>query len=435
MMETPRLSIAIIGAGIAGLAAAIALKDHPSIDIQIYERAAELKEIGASIALGPNGMRTLDRLGVQNALDDSIAFRNKSGFPMIYRHYKTNEIVSTDSHHGDVDSRHLTARYYRAHLQEALLEHVDPSLIHLSKPFRSVAFDDKAGKLVISFGDDSFATADLLLGADGIHSAVRRFFVPTSAPVWTGWVAFRSVFPISQVAHVPDLPDEAIHIWGPDRTLFLSPLGRGLFTVVASHQSDPAAPDAPYADATWDSEGADLSVLEDYYRDWSPLARGAVAAALPATRVYPNTATAEGLDTWVLGDGRVTVAGDAAHAHGGAFAAGGSLALDDAWAFAASILTVSPETATRKPSSADLSKALRLYEATRKAHTDRVLRTVHQGNRKKVERVGKLETDEQLRTRMKSREDPVWIHEHDVQAAFSKALAAQGEHGESQARL
>lgn len=85
MTDTPQLDVAIIGAGIAGLAAAIGLKDHPRINVQIYERAAELREIGASIALGPNGMKTLERLGVDNALDDAVAFRNKSGHPMIYR--------------------------------------------------------------------------------------------------------------------------------------------------------------------------------------------------------------------------------------------------------------------------------------------------------------------------------------------------------------
>lgn len=85
MADPAGLRIVIIGAGIAGLTAAIALKHHPAIYIDIYERASELREIGASIALGPNGMRTLDKLGVHNALDESIAFRNKSRLPMIYR--------------------------------------------------------------------------------------------------------------------------------------------------------------------------------------------------------------------------------------------------------------------------------------------------------------------------------------------------------------
>lgn len=85
--ESSKIRVAIVGAGVAGLTAAIALKDHPHVDFQIYERATELAEIGASIALGPNGLRTLDRLGIDNALDESIAFRNKSGFPMIYRQF------------------------------------------------------------------------------------------------------------------------------------------------------------------------------------------------------------------------------------------------------------------------------------------------------------------------------------------------------------
>lgn len=83
--STYQLQIAIIGAGIAGLGTAIALKKRQDVDVQIYERATELREIGASIALGPNGMRTLDRLGVKSALSPELAFRNQSRSPMIYR--------------------------------------------------------------------------------------------------------------------------------------------------------------------------------------------------------------------------------------------------------------------------------------------------------------------------------------------------------------
>ncbi|KAI1469517.1 FAD/NAD(P)-binding domain-containing protein [Daldinia caldariorum] len=433
MADEAKLQIAIIGAGIAGLGAAIALKRHPAIDVQIYEKAPELREIGASIALGPNGMRTLERLGVENALDDEIAFRNKSKYPMIYRHWKTNEIISTDSHVGHVKDRHLTARFYRAHLQEALAKHVDPTRIHFSKAFESVAFDSAIQKLRIAFTDKTTATADIILGADGIHSAVRTFFVPTSSTAWTGWVAFRSVFPSSHVAHIQDLPDEATHFWGPDRTFFVSRLGRDLFTVVGSYQADPAAPDAPYKDSTWNSD-SDVDVLREFYKDWSPLVRR-IVDAVPSTRVYPNAA-AHPLETWVLGDGRVTLAGDAAHAHGGAFAAGGSLALDDAWAFASAILHVFPAdaaaSASGKPSDAEIRRALRIYERTRKPHTDRVMSVVHQTNKSKVARYSRAaepETDEQLRARIKNRVDPSWIHEHDVQAAFAQAVADEVKAG------
>ncbi|KAM5350713.1 hypothetical protein ACJ41O_007218 [Fusarium nematophilum] len=425
-----QLQIVIIGAGIAGLGAAIALKDHPSIDIQIYEQADELREIGASIALGPNGLRTLERLGVYNALDESIAFRNKSGYPMIYRHWKTNEIVSTDSHHGDVDPHHRTARFYRAHLQQALLQHVDSSTIHLDKGFKSVEFDNATKKLVISFTDDTTATADLLLGADGIHSPVRTSFIPSSDTAWTGRIASRSVFPITHLSNVSEIPDEATHYWGPDRTFFVSKLGKGLFTTVASYDSDPGAPDASSIVSKWNTEG-DVNILKEQYKDWSPQIRS-IIDAIPQTRVYPNVA-AHGLDTWVLGNEKVTLAGDAAHAHGGAFAAGGGLALDDAWAFGASIRHVFPENATKLPADRELAAALKLYEKTRKAHTDRVIKIVHDGNRNKVERLGKAETDEDLRGRMKGRTDPSWIHEHDVVAVFQQARDSL--YGGKEARL
>lgn len=330
-----------------------------------------------------------------------------------------------DNHKGVVEQRHLTSRFYRAHLQQALAAHVEPSRIHLNKPFQSVIFDEKLGKQVLTFGDGTTATADIILGADGIHSKVRTLFVPSSRTGWTGWVAFRSVFPVSHLSHIPDLPDEAEHIWGPDRTLFVSRLGKDLFTVVASHQSDPDDPRAEYSDASWDSKG-DVAAVRELYSDWHPRYR-AIVDATPWTGVYPNSA-AHALDTWVLGDGRVTLAGDAAHAHGGAFAAGGSLALDDAWAFAEAVRHVFPAAAdgdkvpARPAAAADIARALRIYERTRKAHTDRVMSVVHEQNRKKVERLGHVQTDEELRERLKNRYDPSWIHEHDVQLAFSQAL-------------
>ncbi|KAM0323045.1 hypothetical protein ACHAQA_009144 [Verticillium albo-atrum] len=424
MADQAQLRIAVVGAGIAGLTAVIALQKQANIDVQLYERAAELREVGATIALGPNGLRTLDKLGVSNALDDSIAFRNKSGHPMIYRHFLTNEIVSADSHHGKVDYRHRTARFYRPHLQRALLDHIEPGRLHLGKAFDSVSRDPSSQELTVTFADGTSIVTDILLGADGIHSPVRQAFVPTSSARWTGYLTFRSVFPRSHVQHIQDLPDEAVHYWGPERSLFLSPLAQDLFTIVGSHQSDPDAPDAPYKDSVWNSDGS-VDKLREFYKDWSPVVRAVIDAA-PFTKIYPNTAAKE-LATWVLGDGQVALAGDAAHAHGGAFAAGGSLAIDDAWAFTRSILHVFPE---KQPLSQTLNgenitRALRLYERTRKSHTDRVQKTVQQRNKGLVALIFKDETDDELRTRMTTREDLAWIHEHDVDQAFAQAIAAE----------
>ncbi|EFQ34384.1 hypothetical protein CGRA01v4_13838 [Colletotrichum graminicola] len=429
-----QLQVAIIGAGIAGLTAAIALKDHPGINVRIYDKAKELREVGASIALGPNGLRTLEKLGIHNALDDSIAFRNKSGYPMIYRHAVTGEMVSVDEHRGDVDARHKTARFYRPHLQQALLEHVDASQIHLGKAFETISNDETTGRLKIGFTDGTGITADLLLGADGIHSGVRSFYVPSSRSKWTGWTAFRAVYPVSHVAHIPDLPEEAEHWWGTDRTWFMSKLGKGLFCIVASHQSDPDAADAPYKETVWNTDG-DVGLIKEHYKGWHRLVRDIIdATPADSVKVYPN-ASAHGLESWVMGGGRVTFAGDAAHAHGGAFAAGGSLAIDDAWAFASAVRHVYPASATEVPAAGEIARALRLYQKTRKAHTDRVLETVHSTNRSKVARLGVDETDEGLRARMKNRVEPVWIHEHDVEAVFRQVLADEADANEGSRKV
>jgi salicylate hydroxylase len=353
----------------------------------------------------------------------STHFLNRS------RHWETNEVVSVDKHHGSVEDRHRTSRFYRPHLQQALLSHVDPARVHLRKTFLAVENNPETGALAVSFADGSVVESDLLLGADGIKSAVRLHFVPTSAAQWTGWVAFRSVFDAKLVEHIPGVLDEASHWWGPDRAFFASRLGKGLFTIVGGNHSDPNAPNAPYKDAVWNAdEGVDA--VKELYADWHSVVKQMLEAT-PHVRHYPNT-FASGLESWVHGDGRVTFAGDAAHAHGGALAAGGSLALDDAYAFALAVLHVYPP-GPQKPSKESITKALRLYEGTRKAHTDRVLSTVHANNKKAIERVGLLETDQQLRKRMMGRADPFWIHEHDVEATFAHVLAQEAS--EPQARL
>jgi salicylate hydroxylase len=275
--------------------------------------------------------------------------------------------------------------------------------------------------LIITFADGSAATAHILLGADGINSAVRRYFVPASEPKWTGWTAFRSVFDVKLLKDqgLDAVLEEANHWWGPDRTFFSSRLGKNLFTIVGGHYSNPDAPNAPYKDATWNSDG-NVDILREYYQDWHPVVRKMVNAT-PYTRQYPNTA-APGLNTWTYCNGRVTLAGDAAHAHGGALAAGGSLALDDAYAFAAALWHVFSPLAN--PSTIDIQRALSIYERTRKAHVDCVISTVREGNRAILTRLERsMHTDEELRARLKNRSDPYWIHEHNVEAAFAQAVA------------
>ncbi|KAJ5773012.1 Monooxygenase FAD-binding [Penicillium paradoxum] len=423
--QNPPLRVLIAGAGIAGLATAISLtriSSLPNLDIQLYEQASELLEIGASIALSPNGMRTLERLGVQNALSDEIGFRGPSGIPQIFRHWKTDQVVSIDTHTNVPDHRHHTTRFHRAHVHSGLLEHVPKESIHLGKKIARAEANQHGVSLY--FEDGGSAHGDILIGADGIRSRVRQSFMPDYKLRFSGKVFMRATFDAELVeGKIPDLPVDSMHWWGPKDNFFASRLGRNQYTTVGAYD-DPRSVEEVEKSIAWDQLG-NVGFLRERYRDWNPTVK-ALAELTPSTNLYPNFA-GDPLPTWVFGS-RVTLVGDAAHAHGGAFAAGGSLALDDSLALGLALKHVFSSPKLANFSARNISKALGLYAKTRQPHTARLLRIVHiQIDKKTTVSATCEEEDAALIARMKNRPDTEWLSEHDVEAAFNAVVSQLGK--------
>ena len=139
----------------------------------------------------------------------------------------------------------------------------------------------------------------------------------------------------------------------------------------------------------------------------------AITEATPSVRLFPNYA-GQPLPTWVF-KSRVTLVGDAAHTHGGAHAAGGSLAIDDAYALYLAILHVFPPTkSSEKPTVEHIERALTLYDNTRRPHTEKLQRIVLN-----VKPQSATLTDEELREKMTHRGSTVWLTEHKVEDAFA----------------
>ena len=152
----------------------------------------------------------------------------------------------------------------------------------------------------------------------------------------------------------------------------------------------------------------------------------ALVNSTPYTRIYPNYA-GEPLPTWVF-DSRVTLVGDAAHTHGGAFAAGGSLAIDDAYALFLAFRHALGSSRAQKPKEYEVRAALALYDETRRPHTERLLTIVLKGIGGQATNT---DSDEVLVERVRNKPNTTWLSEHDVEKAFQSVLQKRSVTGEN----
>jgi salicylate hydroxylase len=233
------VKIAIIGAGIGGLAAALALA-QAGFAVEVYERAPALVDQGAGITMAPNATRVLFHLGLESALLSTAASPEATE----YRHYRTGEVLMRIDHR---DSRarygypHL--RFHRWDLLEAMatrLARIAPGALRVGRKLDGLRFAGRS--VVMSFADGQAIPADLVVAADGIRSAVRDIlFGPTSA-TFTGFVAWRGLVP---TAHLPPALSDSVVSFGNGRNIVRYPVRRGeLVNFVAAARRD-----------SWEAEG------------------------------------------------------------------------------------------------------------------------------------------------------------------------------------
>ncbi len=247
--------VAIIGGGIGGLTAANALR-RAGVEVSVYEAAGELKEIGAGVALHANAMRVLRFIGVEDAV------RKVAG--------KTDYAVTRDGITGRVISKTSRARFvelqgiepatvHRADLLDVLAAALPDGIASLAK--RCVSVESAGSSAVAKFADGTEAEADVIIGADGIHSAVRTSLFGPDAPRFTGKICYRSVIPTAAVRGgvLADVAADNGQWLGPHGTIVLYPLrGEELINVVAHYDDD------TYRHESWVTECERDEVLERY---------------------------------------------------------------------------------------------------------------------------------------------------------------------------
>src|ERR1043166_5225989 len=210
-MPTKKLSIAIIGAGMGGLAAAATLR-QAGFDVQVYEQASRFARIGAGIQMMPNSVKVLRGIGIEARL------RQTSFAP--YSHLNRVGDTGEVTRELPMPETLYNAPYlcmHRAELHDALASVLPENIIHLGK--KLVGLDQAAGRVTLSFADGTKATADAAIGADGVHSIVRDIIVGPDAPIHRGRIAYRAVFPAALMDR--DIGRSRTKWWGSDRHIVI----------------------------------------------------------------------------------------------------------------------------------------------------------------------------------------------------------------------
>ncbi|MEW6346625.1 MAG: 3-hydroxybenzoate 6-monooxygenase [Pseudomonadota bacterium] len=325
------LPILISGGGIGGFAAALALS-KAGFKVRLFERAEEIKEIGAGIQIGPNAFHVFERLGVTDAV------RAKAAMPQ--------RLVMMDGISGEqvvsipLDDQFLNrftypyALIHRADLHRILLDAcLRSDLIEVSTNVKVNGFTDHGDSVVLQTTDGD-VRGRALIGADGLWSTVRSQIVGDGGPRVSGHIAYRAVLPISEVPE--DLRSNTMTLWAGAKThLVHYPLRGGeLFNLVAVFHSD------RYVEG-WDAVG-DAEELHLRFRDAVPT----VKTLLEKIQTWRM---------WVLCDrdpvknwskGNVTLLGDAAHPMLQYMAQGACMAMEDAVVLADEIAHANDDLAT-----------------------------------------------------------------------------------------
>lgn len=396
-MSDTDLRVAIVGAGIGGLSLALALRER-GVAAEVFERAAHLTEIGAAIALSANATREYARLG----LLDELAAASTTPTELVYRHWQDGSRIAAHpvrERHAYVDR--FGAPYFgihRADLQKTLSSAFGAEHLHLG--CRLTRLVPEGDSVVLEFADGRVERADVVVGADGVRSTVRRWVTGADDAVYSGTSAFRGIVPTEAL---PSLPDpHAIQFWmGPDAHLLHYAIGGAgesvnFFAVV---EGPP----------TWPHDGTVVEVPEDVpvasFRGWHPAVTEMIGAA--ASPLRWGLFTVRPLLRWYRG--RVVVLGDAAHGMLPHQGQGANTSIEDAFALAALVAGARPGD--------DLEPVFLRYQKLRRARTRAIQRSSWVTS-------SLLHLPDGPAARMRDAkvarfpEDFGWIHEYDVQQAL-----------------
>jgi salicylate hydroxylase len=345
--------VLIAGGGIGGLAAALALLKR-GFDVDVYEQAGELREVGAGVQLSSNGVRVLHELGVHDALR-SLACEAAGKEVRLWNTGQAWKLFDL----GAISVERYGYPYYlvyRPDLLAVLAEGVrreKPDAIHLDATCTGIEQSGHGVTLRLDGGADGGAAhGDVLIGADGVHSRIREAIFGPDRPQFTGFVAWRGTIPIGK------LPLHMRHLvgtnWiGPGSHVVHYPVHRGEYmNFIGSVERD------DWRVESWTARGTREECHADFAGWHADIHAMIDHVETPYKWAMMGRAP---MEQWSAG--RVTLLGDACHPALPAYAQGASMALEDGYILARAL----------EGAGADIGQALARYENARKERTSRVV--------------------------------------------------------------
>jgi salicylate hydroxylase len=342
-------AIAIVGGGIGGLTAALAMLRR-GIDVDVYEQAGELREFGAGIQISANGTRVLHALGLREALEQVQVlpagkvirlWNTGQSWKLFDLGEKSVELYGfpyITIHRGDLHE--LLARAVRRE---------KPDAIKLDRKCTGVRQDDES--VMLSFDGASVVTAPVVIGADGVHSALRKELFGADRPQFVGIIAWRGVIPMRKLP--PEISRTIGTNWvGPGGHVVHYPLRRGeLLNFVGLRERD-------WKVEGWNIRGTREEIAEDF-RGW----HGDIHAMIRAIETPYKWALASRppMPAWV--NGRCALLGDACHSMVPFLAQGAVMAIEDGLVLARAL----------EQCRSDPRQALERYQAARRDRANKVV--------------------------------------------------------------
>ncbi|MFL7961357.1 FAD-dependent monooxygenase [Pseudomonas kielensis] len=365
--------IAIVGAGLGGVAAAASLQ-QAGFEVDLYEQAPQFSRLGAGIHMGPNVLKIFRRQGIEKQVEamgshpDFWLSRDQDGEYM-------SRIPLGDFARKEYGAAYITV--HRGDLHALQMTAVKPGSVHFNKHLASL--DESGSDVLLKFADGTQARADIVIGADGINSRVREHLLGAEAPTYSGWVGHRALIPAHKLAKYDFNFEDCVKWWSGDRHLMV-------YYTTAKRDEYYFVSGVPQAE--W--EGGHASFVDcsreamfDAFKGYHPSVQALIENAESITK-WPLL-NRQPLPVW--SKGRMVLLGDACHPMKPHMAQGAAMAIEDGAMLARCLM----ETGLN-----DYATGFRLYEANRK------------------ERASRVQAVSNANTWLRTQEDPSWVFGYEL---------------------